>query len=165
MTTAQRSAHYLTAINGGALEPEIVLEIPAKPVFPSVPDGQYRAQCIGCDVSHAFQTIKIFYKFRITDGPCSGIELFRPYRASGKIIPGKGPGTGPRPQLSRNGDLAEMLRRVFHLDATAHRISHRALVGKICAITTRTVTRDGKRREREPYSVVADVLSVVSSEQ
>lgn len=151
-----KSVTYLTAINGAA-EPDIFIEVPANPSPPLVPDALYIADCTGCDISEVFDALRVFYHFRIAEGPHAGSALFRAYPVGGRSIPGK----GPRPHLTRNSDLAKMLRRVLRLEnARTHRIGLRALVGQRCEIRTRTITKDRKKKEREPYSVVEDIVSV-----
>ena len=143
--------------------PEIVFEVEeAKPL---IPDGVYLAACVGCDVKQVFQTLKVFLKFRIAEGEYQGITLFRAFRVRGKIVPGKGPGTGPRPRLKRGSDLFKMLCRVLELpvNTKAHRVSHRELAGKLCRVSTRTVNKDSKQSplpEAARYSVVDDVLTI-----
>lgn len=155
-----KSATYLAVVEG-TQEPEILFEVPE--ARPLIPDAIYTAECTGCDVKEVYGTLKAFFHFTITEGGHAGTALFRPYRLDGKVLPGKGPGSGPRPRLNRDGDLFKMLCRVIPGAATrkAYRLSHRELIGRLCEISTRTVTRDSKRRERpEPYSVVFEVLSL-----
>jgi hypothetical protein len=141
--------------------PDVVFEIEeAKPL---IPDAEYLALCVGCDVRQVFQTLKVFLRFRVCSGPHEGIELFRAYRVGGKILPGKGPGSGPRPRLKRSGDLYKMLCRVLNLpkNTRAHRVSHRELAGKVCRVQTRTVTHDSKQRPlADRYSIVSEVMYV-----
>jgi hypothetical protein len=140
---------------------EIVFEV--EQARPLIPDGVYLAVCVGCDIKQVFTTLKASFRFKIADGPHQGIELFCPFRVGGKILPGSGPGSGPRPRIRRGSNLYAILCRVLILakNAKAHRISHKELIGKLCRIQTRTVTRDYRGRElRDHYSVVADVLNV-----
>jgi hypothetical protein len=154
----QRRVPNPHVIAGG---PDIVFEIlDARPL---IPDATYLAMCVGCDVKQVFQTLKAFLRFRIAAGPHEGTELFRAYGVRGKILLGKGPGSGPRPKVRRDSDLYKMLCRVLDLPRTtkAHRVSHRELIGKLCRIETRTVTRDSKQRPlTERYSVIADIMSI-----
>ena len=143
--------------------PDVVFEI--EEGKPLIPDAEYLAICLGCDVKPVFQTLKVFLRFRISEGPHIGTELFRPYRVQGRIVPGKGSGSGPRPRLKRSGDLYKMLCRVLNLpgNTKAHRISHKELNGKLCKIQTRTVGKDSRQRPlpaHERYSVVAEVLNI-----
>ncbi|OAI51718.1 hypothetical protein AYO46_07515 [Betaproteobacteria bacterium SCGC AG-212-J23] len=136
--------------------PEVVFEIEgAKPL---VPDAIYSAVCFRCDVKPVFQTLKVFLRFRISEGPHQGIELFRAYRVKGTIT-----SKGPRPQLRRSGDLFKMLCRVLNLprNAKPQHVSYREIAGKLCKIQSRTVTRDSKQKLLdESYSVVSEVLSI-----
>ena len=140
---------------------EIVFEV--EEARPLIPDALYLALCVGCDVKQVFQTLKVFLRFRIAEGGHQGAELFRAYRVNGKILPGKGPGSGPRPRVKRSSELYEMLCRVLNLpiNTKAHRISHKELCGKLCRIQTRTVTHDSRQKPlSERYSVVAEILNV-----
>lgn len=156
----QAEAPKLYVVPGG---PEIVFEV--EDSKPLIPDAVYTAICSGCDVKQVFQTLKVFLRFRISEGPHEGVELFRAYRVQGRIIPGKGPGSGPRPRLKRSGDLYKMLCRVLNLprNTKAHRVSHKELNGKLCRVHTRTVTKDHRQKplpEHERYSVVDEVLTI-----
>lgn len=143
--------------------PEVVFEI--EEGYPLIPDSVYLAVCCGCEVKRTFNTLKAYLKFRIVDGEHTGKILFRAYNVEGKIIPGRGPGTGPRPKLTRGLEFFKMLCRVLNLprNTKPHRVSSRELTGKLCKIKTRTVTRDFEQKtlpDAACYSVVADVLSV-----
>lgn len=143
--------------------PDITWEV--EEGHPLLPDDTYAALCVGCDVKQVFRTLKTFLRFRISTGPHAGKVVFRAYGVDGKILPGKGPGSGPRPKIKRTSELYKMLCRVLSLphNTAAHRVHSRELVGKLCTIKTRTVTKDHKQRplgEAERYSVVDDVLSI-----
>src|SRR5262245_20824735 len=69
-------------------EPEVIFEVEA--ARPLIPDDCYAALCAGCDVRSTFQTLKVYLKFRICEGPYEGTQLFRAYRVRGGILPGKG---------------------------------------------------------------------------
>lgn len=143
--------------------PEIVFDV--EEGYPLIPDGTYTAICQSCEVKPTFKSLKTYFRFRVVDGEHAGKVLFRAYNVQGKIIPGKGPGTGPRPKLARGLDLFKMLCRVLELPANtkAHRVSSRELVGKLCTIKTRTVCHDHRQRplaDASRYSVVDDILSI-----
>lgn len=151
----------LRVIEGG---PEVVFDVDEG--WPLVPDAIYTAICCGCDVKLGFKSaLKTYLRFRIADGEHEGKTLFRAYNVGGKIIPGKGPGTGPRPKLTRGGHLFKMLCRVLNLpiNTKPHRVGSRELVGRLCKIKTRTVKHDFQQKalpEAAFYSVVDDVLSI-----
>lgn len=135
--------------------------------YPLVPDGHYKAICIGCDIKFVFKSLKAFLRFRISEGEYAGTVLWRAYGVSGKIIPGKGPGSGPRPKLKRKSKLFKMLARVLNLphNTRTHHVRSRDLVGKLCWIKTRTVVSDheqNKLSEAEKYSVVEDVIELIA---
>jgi len=141
------------------------LEFDVEAAKPLVPDATYLAICLGCDVRPTFNVLKAYLRFRISEGPHQGTELYRAYRMQGRFIPGKGPGSGPRPKLKRSGDFFRMLSRVLNLplNTKAHRVSYRELNGKLCRITTRTVKRDSKQQAllmHERYSVIHDVIGI-----
>ena len=167
-TTCRSQREYPSQCGPGSLYavpsgPEIVFEV--EEARPLVPDAIYSAVCVGCDVKSVFQTLKVFLRFRIVEGAHEGVNLFRAYRVKGHILPGKGPGSGPRAKLRRSGDLFKMLCRVLNLprNTKTRHVSHRELNGKLCRIETRTVTKDSKQRlldASERYSVVADILNI-----
>lgn len=133
--------------------------------YPLIPDAIYKAICCGAEVKPTYKTLKCYLRFRIAEGEHTGKILFRAYNVAGKIIPGRGPGTGPRPRLTRGLDFFKMLCRVLNLPANtkAHRVSTRELQGRLCKISTRTVQRDYQQKplaEAARYSVVDDVLSI-----
>jgi hypothetical protein len=142
---------------------EIVFEV--EEGYPLVPDAIYLAICCSCEVKPTFKSLKTYLRFRIAEGEHAGKILFRAYNVEGKIIPGKGPGTGPRPKLTRGLELFKMLCRVLNLppNTKPHRVGSRELVGQLCKIKTRTVLRDYQQKtlpEAGRYSVVDDVLSI-----
>jgi len=156
-------APQLRVIESPEQTPELVFEV--EEGHPRIPDSTYLAVCCGVDVEPTFKALKAYLRFRIAEGEHAGKVVFRAYNVAGRIIPGKGPGTGPRPKLKRTGDLFKMLCRVLHLPANAkpHRVGMRELQGRLCKIVTRTVVRDYKQRvlpDAARYSVVEDVIAV-----
>ncbi len=142
---------------------EIVFDV--EEGYPLVPDSIYAAICCGVEVKPTFKTLKAYVRFRIADGEHVGKTLFRAYNVGGHVVPGRGPGSGPRPKLQRRHHLFLMLCRVLNLPANTkpHRVSSKELIGKVCRIKTRTVTQDHRQKqmpEAARYSVVDDVLSI-----
>ncbi len=155
------AAPALRVVQGGPVD--VVFEV--EEGHPLIPDATYQAMCVGCDVKLVFKDLKTFLRFRISEGPHTGAVIWRAYRVGGKIVPGKGPGTGPRPRIKRGSKLFRMLCKVLELPANtkAHRVHARELVGKLCLVSTRTVTANHQQQafcEAEKYSVVEDVLSI-----
>lgn len=143
----------------------IALEVPEG--FPLIPDADYTAICTGYETAQVFKGLRIFFHFRVTEGPYTGTMLFRAYRVLGSVIPGKGPGTGIRYRLHRRSDCYKMLCRVLQLpgNTKAHLLWPRELVNKLCRIKTRTVTHDSRQKplaEGERYSTIAEILSCVA---
>ncbi len=152
----------LRVIEGGE-HAEIIFDV--EEGYPLIPDAIYSAVCIGMEVKQTYKRLKAYARFKIADGEHAGKILFRAYNVGGSILPGRGPGSGPRPKLSRGMELFKMLCRVLNLPANTkpHRVSTRELVGKLCQIKTRTVTRDHAQKplpDASRYSVVDDVLSI-----
>jgi len=137
------------------LPQEIVFDVDEG--YPLIPDAIYSAACTSCEAKQTFGTLKLYFKFRITEGEQSGKILFAAFNV----------GRGKRPKLIRGGDLFKMLCRVLSLPANtkAHRVSSRELVGKVCNIQSRTVTKDYRQRSLPAaacYSVVGQVIEVLA---
>lgn len=158
MTALAQPTNRLYAVPAA---PDIEFQIEA--ARPLLPDGVYMAVCNGCDAKQVFGVLKVFVRFRIVDPPHEGVEVFRAFRVRGRIVPGKGPGSGPRPVLRRSGDLFKTLCRVLNLppNARAYRVGYRELRGKLCKVQLGAVTKDYKQKPHSsPYSVVKEVLSL-----
>jgi hypothetical protein len=153
-------APVLQLVEGG----DGTIELQSLP--PLIPDGIYRALCLGHETAIVFRTAKVFLQFRVVEpGEQFGKMLYRPYRASGFIRTGKGPGSGLRIKLKARSELFGMLCRVLDLPARTRpdRVGLREMKGKVFKVKTRTVTRDYRQKEIPGflrYSVVDDVLSL-----
>lgn len=123
---------------------------------PHIPDGSYIAQCIKHEKSWAYGTsLKLYLKFRITEGEYMGTELFMPFNmpTDGKIKPGR---KYYKTWVHVNGDRPPSRNTVM---------SPRLFKNKIFKIKTRTtIPKDNNKdmHENFKYSVVDRIEGVMA---
>lgn len=130
--------------------------------LPNVAPGVYSVAYINHATVNAFHRPKVYVRFRIVEGPSTGVVLTRMYRVS--AITGK-PRRFGRFKASRGGDLFRDWVRLTEGRARPDRIALTALRNCVVSARVRTVTVDYQQRPLPAgcqYAVIGELLEIVA---